>query len=317
MKKVFAFLSAFVCVFSLCAFSSCGCSEKKFSFPESAQEEYSRIYNIADGKAFDFSDNKTFTLRQTVSVDSEAFDGVLNGSGSPVYPISAERLYRYDSRNASNIKSSVTDTTIKYDGSDIVSLPRKYTERILFANGALCKPYLDHNGVQTSGAVTPIKRYASYAEYFADSEYSYDAELQNIAPVPMEMFATFSGGVSGDGKNYNISGEIAKEKYIEFFELFAKEYSFISWYTQIGDSPDARTYDYFIDPRFMSGVKIDISTTAKGLDYVTVTIVSGASPRPIEGIKSNIVLTATTVYSQESFLPDTITAPPYKEEDIW
>ncbi len=297
MKKTFAVF------FAVCAafVALCGCASRSepepqpsFSFPQSAQEEYARAYSAANGKAFDFDAIAEFNMTQTVSIFVPELNSVVGADGKSAYPTFESREYYFDASNRENIRSRVYEKSAVF--SDKAVAPEYVTELKAFVNNSLYVSNVEFPDFQIPSELPPVAAWNSYDGYFSD-ERSFDRELQNIIAYPVEFFSNITGGVSDNPEVYGINCEVSAGKYSEFFDLFAKKYSFKSWFAASENLPDDKLYESFLDPRFFERVTVDISTTESGVLNEAVTFTALPAPVPFEGLTQNITVTAITRYS--------------------
>lgn len=308
MKRTLSIALCGVMLFACVLF---GCAKTDpFDFPASAQEEYARAYTAANGKAFDFT-RGTVTVRQTITVDSTALRDVRDKENRPVYPATETREYLFDARNG--IRSQVTDTRLDYGGNtSLQTVPHRKSARLLFAENTLCSPQLSADGTQSATAVFALKTYDSYESFAADPAYGYDTQMQAIAPYPLELFSSFTGGERERGKRYAITAAVDETQFAAFFELFMREYSFIPWYTEISGEEPARVYEHFLSPDRIRSVRLEVVTGPNGVLGTSTVITADPVNRPLYGIGAPITVTASTSYATEEFATNAIVLPPIK-----
>lgn len=309
MKNImFCLLAAVTAVVALL----CGCGGS-FVFPATAQEEYARIY--ADGnKTFDYASVTCYTVTQSVSVDLPSLRDMTYSDGKRVYPTTAQRTYRFDSRDKEGIKSCETRKLVSYPSASKNSKPEYKYERQTYYRGSLCYPLMNSDGNQRDVAVEKAATFGGYSEYLADSR-SFDSKMQKRVVYPLELFSSFTGGVADDGKTYNMVGAVSADKYGEFFELFAAEYSFIEWFVQSeGGDSSSRIYTNFLSPADFESVTVSVASDKNGLTGVSVTVTGLASSNPLLDLEigEKVTVTATTVYSSAEFAANAVPAPKFK-----
>ena len=313
MKRIFVAVAA---VLIACAACLAGCGGKKFAFPDTAQEEYARVYALQNGKPFDFSQLATCRIAQTLSVDIPSRSEMRDGGGKPVFPTAETREYLFDAR-AATVRSRLTEKAAVYDVSGL-SAPVYEWSRRQYTDGKYYRPVLSADGEQQNEKCVPVS-FASYADYCLD-ERSYDTVMQNVTRYPEDLFSEMTGGKSANGKTYALQCTVAAEKYGAFFDLFAREYDIRDSNTIGNKWYDGGMYRYFIDPQFITSARVELITAAKGLRSVTVTIKATAisTPMPVAGdaygeFWGEATVTAVTEYDTAPFAASAIVTPPLEE----
>ncbi|MDE6397708.1 MAG: hypothetical protein K2L51_00140 [Clostridiales bacterium] len=310
MKRMFV---AVVAILLACAACLAGCGGKKFAFPATAQEEYTRVYTLQNGKPFDFSQLATCKITQTLSVDIPSRRALRDDSGNAVFPTVEQREYLFDART-SQVRSRLTDKVAVYDLSG-ERAPTYEWSRKQFTDGKYYTPVMSASGEQLGDKRVPVS-FGSYAEFLTDAR-AYDTVMQNITRYPEEMFSQISGGVGAKKKTYYIRCTVAAEQYGAFFALFAREYDLGDSNTTGNKWLDGDVYRYFIDPQNISSAQVDVATTADGLRSVTVTIKATAisTPAPVASetygeFWGEVTVTASTEYDTAPFAAGVIVTPP-------